>query len=49
MTMRYVHPAEEHKREATAKFEKFKMTSAIGLASRSQGVTTKVTKVERVQ
>lgn len=49
MTMRYVHPAEEHKREAMAKFEKFKMASAIALASRSQGVTTKVTTVERVQ
>jgi len=49
MTMRYVHPAEEHKREATAKFEKFKMASAIELASRSQGVTTKVTTAERVQ
>jgi integrase len=49
MTMRYVHPAEEHKREATAKIEKFKMVSAIELAARSQGVTTKVTTVERVQ
>jgi hypothetical protein len=49
MTMCYVHPAEEHKREATAKFEKFKMSSAIELASRSQGVTIKVTTVERVQ
>jgi integrase len=49
MTMRYVHPAEEHKREATAKLEKFKTASAIELASRSQGVTTKVTTVERLQ
>jgi integrase len=49
MTMRYVHPAEEHKREATAKIEKFKMASAIDLANRSQGVPTKVTTVERVQ
>lgn len=48
-TMRYVHPAEEHKREDTAKFEKFKMASAIELANRSQGVTTKVTTAERVQ
>jgi integrase len=24
MTMRYVHPAEEHKREAAAKIERFK-------------------------
>jgi integrase len=49
MTMRYVHPAEEHKREATAKFEKSRMASAIVPASRSQGVTTKATTVERVQ
>jgi integrase len=49
MTMRYVHPAEEHKREATAKLEKFKTASAIELASRSRGVTTKVTTVGRVQ
>ena len=48
LTMRYVHPAEEHKREATAKLEKFKTASAIELASRSQAVTTKVTTVERV-
>jgi len=49
MAMRYVHPAEEHKREAAAKIERFKTESAIELATRSQGVTTKVTTVERVQ
>jgi integrase len=49
MTMRYVHPAEEHKREAASKIERFKADSAIQLATRSQGVTTKVTTVERVQ
>lgn len=49
MTMRYVHPAEEHKREAAAKFERFKTSSAIDLATRSQGVTTEVTTAERVQ
>ena len=49
MTMRYVHPAEEHKREAASKIEKFKTASAIELASRSQRVTTKVTTVDRVQ
>jgi len=49
MTMRYVHPAEDHKREATAKFEKFKIASAIELAATSQRVTTKVTTVERIQ
>jgi integrase len=49
MTMRYVHPAEEHKREASAKIEKFKATSASELARRSQRVPTKVTTLERVQ
>ena len=48
MTMRYVHPAEEHKREATAKIERFKAASALDLATRSHGVPTKVTTVERV-
>jgi hypothetical protein len=49
MTMRYVHPAAEHKREAVAKIERFKAVSAIELAVRSQGVPTIVTTVERVQ
>jgi integrase len=49
MTMRYVHPAEEHKREAAAKIERFKTASAIELAARSPRVPTKVTTVERVQ
>jgi integrase len=49
MTMRYVHPAEEHKREASAKLERYKIASAIDLATRSQGVPTEVTTVERVQ
>jgi integrase len=40
MTMRYVHPAEEHKREAAEKIEKFKAASAMKLAERSYGVTT---------
>jgi integrase len=40
MTMRYVHPAEEHKKEAAGKIENFKALSAIKLAERSQGVTT---------
>jgi integrase len=38
MTMRYVHPAEEHKREAAAKFERYKAAEAIRLAARSQRV-----------
>jgi hypothetical protein len=29
MTMRYVHPAEEHKREAAGKIENFKAASAM--------------------
>jgi site-specific recombinase XerD len=49
MTMRYVHPAEEHKREATAKVEKYKTTTVLDLATRSQAATTKVTTVERLQ
>jgi integrase len=40
MTMRYVHPAEEHKREAAGKIEKYKVASAIKLAQRAHGVTT---------
>jgi integrase len=40
MTMRYVHPAEEHKREAAGKIETFKVLSAIKLAEKSHGVPT---------
>jgi hypothetical protein len=32
MTMRYVHPAEEHKREAAGRNENFKAVSAMKLA-----------------
>ena len=46
MTMRYVHPAEEHKREAAKKVENFKALSAIRLAERSQGVPTVSTTVQ---
>jgi integrase len=46
MTMRYVHPAEEHKREAAAKIEHYKALSAIKLAEGSQGVTTFLTTVQ---
>jgi integrase len=49
MTIRYVHPAEEHKREATAKLEKFKTASAIELAATSQRVPTKATTVGQIQ
>jgi integrase len=40
MTMRYVHPAEEHKREAAGKIENFKAMNAIRLTERSHAVTT---------
>jgi integrase len=40
MTMRYVHPAEEHKREAVSKLENFKMAEALKLAEKSQRVPT---------
>jgi len=51
MTMRYVHPAAEEKRQAMVRFEKFRAEGVIGAAtaSSSHGVTTKVTTVERVQ
>ncbi|MCZ6905071.1 MAG: tyrosine-type recombinase/integrase [Acidobacteria bacterium] len=37
MTMRYVHPAEEHKREAVGKLENFKFAEARKLAERVRG------------
>ena len=41
MTMRYVHPAEEHKKEAARKIrELHKALSAIKLAEGRQGVPT---------
>jgi integrase len=40
MTMRYVHPAEEHKRAAAGKIENFKAMTAIKLAEKNHGVTT---------
>ena len=50
MTMRYVHPAAEEKRQAMQKFEKFRAEGIINAAEaiRPHGVTTKVTTVERV-
>jgi hypothetical protein len=36
MTMRYVRPAEEHKRAAAGKFERYKATEAMNVAARSQ-------------
>jgi integrase len=40
MTMRYVHPAEEHKREAAGKLETFKIAEAAKLAEKRALVTT---------
>ncbi len=41
MTMRYVHPAEEHKREAAMKIENFKAAKRdTDSLERSQAVTT---------
>jgi len=34
--MRYVHPAEEHKREAISKLESFKAAEAVRLAQKTQ-------------
>jgi integrase len=50
MTMRYVHPAAEQKRTTMEKFEKFRAEGIIAAATihENQGVTTKVTTVERV-
>ena len=40
MTMRYVHPAEAHKKEASGKIEIYKAAEAMKLAAKSQGVST---------
>jgi hypothetical protein len=40
MTMWYVHPAEEPKREAVNKLENFRMTEAVKLAEKRQQVPT---------
>jgi hypothetical protein len=39
MTMRYVHPAEEHKKEATGKIEIYKVAEAVKLAAKNQRVS----------
>jgi hypothetical protein len=46
MTMRYVHSAEAHKREAAGKIEKFQALSAIKLPEKSQGVTANSTTLQ---
>jgi integrase len=50
MTMRYVHPAAEEKRQAMQKFEKFRADGIINAAGavQTQTVATKVATVERV-
>jgi integrase len=50
MTMRYVQPAAEEKRQSMQKFEKFRAEGIINAAAgiQSHGVTTKVTTVDRV-
>jgi len=40
MTMRYVHPAEEHKKEAAGKLETYKAREAMKLAAKNQQVST---------
>jgi integrase len=48
MSMRYVHPAEEHKREAVGKLENYNAAEMLKLAGKSQQVTTIPTTMERV-
>jgi integrase len=48
MTMRYVHPAEEHKREAVAKLETFKVSESVKLAQKSKSASTFSTTMQRV-
>ncbi|HXX20928.1 MAG TPA: tyrosine-type recombinase/integrase [Candidatus Acidoferrum sp.] len=40
MTMRYVHPAEEHKKEAATKLENYKAAEILKFAEKNQRVTT---------
>jgi integrase len=40
MTMRYVHPAEEHKKEAAGKIDIYKANEAMKLAARNQQAST---------
>lgn len=50
MTMPYVHPAAGQKRAAIEKFERFRAAETIAAATarQSQGVTTRVTTMDRV-
>jgi hypothetical protein len=48
MTMRYVHPAEEHKREAAGKLENYKAGEILKLTEKSQRVSAISATVQRV-
>jgi hypothetical protein len=48
MTMRYVHPAEEHKKEASGKIEIFKAAEAMKSAEKNQRVSTVCTTMGRM-
>jgi hypothetical protein len=46
--MRYVHPAEEHLREAVNKLENFKIAEALKFAEKNQPASTISATVQRV-
>jgi integrase len=48
MSMRYVHPAEEHKREAVGKLENYNAAEILKLAEKSQQVSTIPTTMQAV-
>jgi hypothetical protein len=48
MTMRYVHPAEEHKKEAAGKLDIYKAAEALRLAAKNQQVSTVSTTMARM-
>jgi integrase len=48
MTMRYVHPAEEQKKEAVGKFESYKLALLEKAIEKGVRVPTKVTTIGRV-
>jgi integrase len=48
MTMRYVHPAEAHKKEAAGKLEIYKAAEAMKLAAKNQQVSTVSTTIARL-
>jgi hypothetical protein len=46
MTCRYVHPAEEQKRSASAKLETFRLAGTVEAMEKSKTVTTIFTTVQ---